>query len=1045
MRLESDLANLGSITWSSNLYPAIYNGATGVTVGNGVSWGWVIKNAMVGTDSATFTNPAPTGAITTGVGTATFTWGSGDPSSLSFSGASFDTSPGKTFRLGTLTFHNGTIPEGTGADSVTFNISTNLTNVPEKDFTFSTDFTLVNTTNTDDPIASADYVSIGDFSYTFNVLEGDTASVDIFGQLSTDLSITSTGSSSDLKDFDGLFDADPDFVLTLVGLGTPGSGGFLGGGASNSLYWDGSAVANANNGVVDGGSGTWSATNPNWTSPVGAANGPYAPQPGPVVFSGNSGVVTVDDSAGAVAVTGMQFATDGYVIVGDAVTLSGEAAIIQVGDGTTAGSGYTATINSQLIGSAGLTKTDLGTLVLGAANTYTGATTISGGTLVGSAASFGSGPIFDDAALVVDQPTDASFAGAINGSGTFDKRGVGTLDLTGVSSLTGAMQVEAGRLQVDGSLANSTVNIQAGASLGGTGIVGGVDAKNGSTIRVGDSIGALLVMGDFAQEAGSTYQVKATSTGSSDTVEVAGDVSLAAGATLQLVKADTSSFALGQRYTVLSALGGLTGIYTLTGATHVSAFVDVVADYDSNDVYLDVVQIRSLASAGATPNEVAAAGGADTQKGLLFTALVYLPTIADARAAFDQISGEIHATAKSDGLEDTRFVRDAVFERVGAALEADGGSGAAWGLGFGSWAQQSGDGNAGALTRNIGGMLVGADVAGGAHWRLGLLGGYSQTDLSVAARASTATAEDYDFGAYGGAQLGGVSVDFGAAYTLSDIRTNRLAVFPGFADDLTGDYQAGVAQLFGEIGYRFIAGRAEVEPFADIAAISLHTDAIHERGGVAFLSAEANTAKLASTTLGLKGQESIQMERGFIAKIFAQAGWRHVERKCCAYLSPVVRWRQPVRRHGPADRQRRRLRGSRCSSPAREARRILVDLLRPGRKRRIGPGRQGQCNVALLTSGFHRRSSHSGFANALYANDSVIAEYTSVRRSRRRVRRASEPMTWVMNTTASSSFGSIQKAVEAAPPQWNSPTVPGSLVLATSMLTPQPMEKPTPL
>src|SRR3954463_11400026 len=47
-----------------------------------------------------------------------------------------------------------------------------------------------------------------------------------------------------------------------------------------------------------------------------------------------------------------------------------------------------------------------------------------------------------------------------------------------------------------------------------------------------------------------------------------------------------------------------------------------------------------------------------------------------------------------------------------------------------------------------------------------------------------------------------------------------------------------------------------------------------------------------------------------------------------------------------------------------------------------------------------------------------------------------------MNTTVNFSFGSIQKAVAAAPPQKYSPSEPGSRVLATLTLTPQPSEKP---
>src|SRR5215472_18781202 len=49
-----------------------------------------------------------------------------------------------------------------------------------------------------------------------------------------------------------------------------------------------------------------------------------------------------------------------------------------------------------------------------------------------------------------------------------------------------------------------------------------------------------------------------------------------------------------------------------------------------------------------------------------------------------------------------------------------------------------------------------------------------------------------------------------------------------------------------------------------------------------------------------------------------------------------------------------------------------------------------------------------------------------------------------INTTVSSSLGSIQKAVAAAPPQKYSPSEPGRRVLATLTLTPQPSEKPTP-
>ena len=83
-------------------------------------------------------------------------------------------------------------------------------------------------------------------------------------------------------------------------------------------YWDGDAGPK-NNGVVNGGDGTWqsSAGNDNWTEATGSANAPFS-DGAFAVFAGAPGTVTVDDSLGAVRASGMQFAVDGYHVEGDA-------------------------------------------------------------------------------------------------------------------------------------------------------------------------------------------------------------------------------------------------------------------------------------------------------------------------------------------------------------------------------------------------------------------------------------------------------------------------------------------------------------------------------------------------------------------------------------------------------------------------------------------------------------------------------------------------------------------------------------------------------
>lgn len=227
-RNPASLSTTNPITWSANLYPVVADAANKLTVYNGTSWGWTMKKAMVGSTTGTFTNPAPGTAVVSGVGSSTFSWGSGNPSSLSFAASTFDTSPNTVFKLGTLTFHNGTITSNSGADAVTFNAKLHFDNVPEKDFALSSVFSLLNTPNTSDPIASADQVSIGSWGYTFNVLEGATASVDVMAKLSTGLVPSSAGTQSGAALIGAdPFEVSPDYKLTIVGLTNPTSGGFV--------------------------------------------------------------------------------------------------------------------------------------------------------------------------------------------------------------------------------------------------------------------------------------------------------------------------------------------------------------------------------------------------------------------------------------------------------------------------------------------------------------------------------------------------------------------------------------------------------------------------------------------------------------------------------------------------------------------------------------------------------------------------------------------------------------------------------------------------
>ncbi|MCC5834584.1 MAG: autotransporter-associated beta strand repeat-containing protein [Opitutales bacterium] len=103
-------------------------------------------------------------------------------------------------------------------------------------------------------------------------------------------------------------------------------------------------------------------------------------------------------------------------------------------------------------GSGGLLKSGSGLLVLRGANTYTGGTTVSGGTLQGSTTSL-QGSITNNASLVFDQTSSGTFAGSIGGSGSLFRRGAGVVTFSGTNSYTGDTIIESGTLRVQGGTA----------------------------------------------------------------------------------------------------------------------------------------------------------------------------------------------------------------------------------------------------------------------------------------------------------------------------------------------------------------------------------------------------------------------------------------------------------------------------------------------------------------------------------------------------------------------------------------------------------------
>ncbi|MBZ9811080.1 autotransporter outer membrane beta-barrel domain-containing protein, partial [Mesorhizobium sp. ESP-6-2] len=356
-------------------------------------------------------------------------------------------------------------------------------------------------------------------------------------------------------------------------------------------YWDGDAGPKFD-GTVNGGNGTWqgSSGNDNWTEATGVVNAAYS-DGAFAIFAGQAGTVTVDNGLGQVSAAGMQFSTDGYLIQGGDIGLLGPQSTIRVGDGTSAGAGYTATIASALTGNAQLVKTDAGTLALTGTNSYTGGTAVNGGTLrvsfdanlgdtagglsfnggtLNTTASFASGRAIDvlgQGTLSTDAATTLTLNGAISGAGALTKSGSGTLALTADSSaFTGTTAIGGGAVNVSGSLCG-TVNVLSGGRLEGTGTVCDTTNAAGGTIAAGNPgvPGTLTIAGNYTGNGG-TLEIETVlgdDSSATDRLVVTGDT--AGTTTLKVANLGGSGAQTVEGIKIIDVGGTSAGTFSLAG------------------------------------------------------------------------------------------------------------------------------------------------------------------------------------------------------------------------------------------------------------------------------------------------------------------------------------------------------------------------------------------------------------------------------------------------------------------------------------------------
>ncbi len=390
-----------------------------------------------------------------------------------------------------------------------------------------------------------------------------------FGSSNGSTSITA-GATLDLNGQGGINE-----VITVRGTGVSNVGGMINNSVTTASIAGGvvSAIATTAGGVhsavpdvsITGGGGTDATA----TATLGFSAASFTLAGGTTVYSsaptvtisgagGNGATATAVLTGGVVSGITMTSAGTGYTTA-PTIAFSG-------GTVTTAGTNPTGTGNATNFIVSGIQVTNPGSGYTNAPSVTFSTGTGTAATANRSAVSLGSATSIGGSGDIVINP------GITGGSNTLTKIGLGTLTLNGANTYTGATTVNAGTLQIYGTL-SSAVTVGNGGTLAHPGsVTGNVTISSGGLDAPGITPSLRPITGNYSLASGATLRVLLNGTAASaqyDQLTVSGSVTL--GGALDIIAAPT--LAPGSTFTILNKAGTATTATTFIGKPENSTFV----------------------------------------------------------------------------------------------------------------------------------------------------------------------------------------------------------------------------------------------------------------------------------------------------------------------------------------------------------------------------------------------------------------------------------------------------------------------------------------
>lgn len=470
-----------------------------------------------------------------------------------------------------------------------------------------------------------------------------------------------------------------------------------------------------------------------------------------------------------------------------------------------------------------------------------------------------------------------AFTGQFSGTGGMTKLGLGTLTFGGINTIDGPVLVNAGTLKVNAALSTIGVTVNSGGTLSGVGpVIGNISVASGGTLAPGDTIGTLSVgAGNVTLASGSNFAididgrnyVATGGAGTYDRLAMSIGSAFTAGGTLRPVLRgiaggnNTFTPVLGDRFTVVTAdavSGQFASVAQPVSGMGTNQRFDVL--YNTKNVQL-VVTPGSFATLGNASgwklNGIAAAGGLDPVRPAAGTRSGNLQSLfnglygMDANqygTAFQQLSGEIHAhnmlLANVTARETTQSVLDAAAMPVGDCGDsADRRAGSEQRQGscddgrnhMAIWTRLSGQHlKVGDTPASQGfkadryGFVAGIHLLNNADTRLGLGGGYAETDAN-ALTGSTSKLSEGSLFVYGAKELGPIRLGAMLGWSTTEARADRpMALLSG---NSVARSSYNMETVYGSLEARMtlpVGSSARIQPVAGLSFANTSADAIGE-------------------------------------------------------------------------------------------------------------------------------------------------------------------------------------------------------------------------